>query len=347
MAMQGFPLAWAERHCLTAVAQGLSLDELFEQALIRPRFGDSRDRISAPQLTLLYYNANLATDDESRRNGRGRVPVGLGAIAIRAMFGCLTLESGLEAIVRLYDLVGSSIRMKLLVDHDEARFVAYCSDAATGADPVSLEDAYVGFLFMCCSHFVGRPLRLLSVDTPDPTHMNLGGVHWATRSPVRVCELSALRFPKALLQAPRAPDRPKALFTGIFDDWLDFVEGGPTPPPLLESPLEALQVGRLAAAAGVSSATLRRRMDRLDGGFRRVREGALVSAGLSLLVNTADSVESIAAQIGYSDARSFRRFIKSATGRTPLEWRDDSAAFIRADPAVRERIREFALAMSN
>lgn len=344
--LQGFPLSWARRHCATAVAEGMSLDGLYASALVTPRFDDARDRISAPQLTLLYYHANLSTEDEARRIGRGRLPVGLGALATRALFGCVTLESGLGALSRLYELSAASIRVRLTTEGDEAVLAVNCDDARPGGDPVSLEDAYLSYFFMCVSYFLGRPLRPMWIETADPGHMNLDAAHWATRAPVRLGRVSAIHFPKALLAARRAPDRSDELFSGLFEDWLAFVEPPQAPPAGGQASLEALSVGRLAASAGVSPATLRRRLDRQAGGFRRLREEALVEAGVSLLLRTPDSVEAVAAQLGYSDARSFRRFIKAATGRTPFEWRQAELAPARPDPAVRERIRAFARSMN-
>jgi len=346
MTLQGFPLSWARRHCATAIAEGLSLDGLFDSALITPRFDDDRDHISAPQLTLLYYHANLSTEDEARRNGRGRLPVGLGALAVRALFGCATLESGLGALSRLYELAAATIQIRLTTEGDEAVLAAHCDAGRSGTDPTSLEDAYLSFFFMCVSYFIGRPLRPLWIETPDPTHMNLGASHWATRAPVRLGRVSAMRFPKALLALRQAPDRSDDLFCGLFDDWLAFIERPEAGPAMWRPSLDDLSVGRLAASAGVSPATLRRRLDRLEGGFRRLREDTLVEAGLSLLLETGDSVEAVAAQLGYSDARSFRRFIKAATGRTPLEWRQQSLALVRPDPEVRQRIRAFAKTLS-
>jgi len=59
-----------------------------------------------------------------------------------------------------------------------------------------------------------------------------------------------------------------------------------------------------------------------------------------LLRETDDSVEAIGAELGYSDGRSFRRFLKTATGRTPHELRrsvlTDSP---QVDHQVRQRLR--------
>ncbi len=345
--IHSIPLSWARRHCAKAVAEGVSLDHLFDMALIEPRFGDDRDRISSAQLALFYYHANLSTDDEARRNSRGRIPVGLGMVAIRAMFGCSTLESAIGTIAHLYDLASTTMKVRLIIDYDEAILAVHCEDGQSGSDSSSLEDAYLSFLFMCISHFIGKILPLTVVETRDPTHMNLGQAHWAAGAPVRLGRLSAFRFPKSVLLASRVATDADELFCDIFREWLAFVEPGTVPMIAPKYSLGDFRVRQLAQAAGVSGATLRRRMDQFDGGLRQTRERALVSTGLDLLLNTADSVDSVAARIGYSDARSFRRFIKSATGKTPLEWRTQhgTAGILKPNPAVHRRIQEFAKSM--
>jgi len=42
---------------------------------------------------------------------------------------------------------------------------------------------------------------------------------------------------------------------------------------------------------------------------------------LTLLRGSLRSVEAVAIELGYADARSFRRFIKGATGMTPEDLR--------------------------
>src|SRR5262249_44458965 len=95
----------------------------------------------------------------------------------------------------------------------------------------------------------------------------------------------------------------------------------------------------------VSPSTLRRKMARTQGGFRRVRQRLVVDASLQLLRGTSRSVEAIAAELGYSDARSFRRFIKGATGMTPEVVRADRSAAVPSAALVRERIKAAALSM--
>jgi len=109
-----------------------------------------------------------------------------------------------------------------------------------------------------------------------------------------------------------------------------------------------LRVKDMAREAGVSPSTLRRRMQRDHGGFRAARQQAIVQSGLAMLRNDRDSVDAVAVQLGYSDARSFRRFIKKATGRTPEEIRSGAelAAWSVPNQLVHQRIDLLAERMS-
>ena len=345
--IHSIPLSWARRHCANAVAEGVCLDYLFEQALISPRFGDDRDRISSAQLALLYYHANISTEDEARRNSRAAIPIGFGTLAVRTLFGCSTLEAAIGAVIHLYEMASSAMKVRLRVEHEEASLIVHCEGGRTGADTMSLEDSYLSFLFMCINHFLGRRLPLIDMVTRDPAHMNLGSAHWATGAVVRLGGVSAMRFPRAMLASPRVSSGQDNMFWDIFRPWLDFVEGRAIADFGPDFSRDAWRVDVQAEAAGVSAATYRRRMDQSEGGFRQTRAAAIVAASLPMLLNTRDSIDSVAVRLGYSDARSFRRFIKASTGKTPLEWRGDEIGgdIVRPDPAVRIRVEAFARQM--
>ena len=71
------------------------------------------------------------------------------------------------------------------------------------------------------------------------------------------------------------------------------------------------------------------------------RRRALTEAAVKLLRDTDCSVDAIGAELGYSDARSFRRFLKAATGKTPQEHRRTVfGEGLQVDEAVRQRLRE-------
>jgi methylphosphotriester-DNA--protein-cysteine methyltransferase len=66
------------------------------------------------------------------------------------------------------------------------------------------------------------------------------------------------------------------------------------------------------------------------------------------LADESRSVRWIASQLGYADVRSYRRFIKGATGLTPDQLRAESRAAAMEDlqPKVAAAIKDIAVRLS-
>jgi len=64
------------------------------------------------------------------------------------------------------------------------------------------------------------------------------------------------------------------------------------------------------------------------------------------LRSSSRSTEAIAAELGYADSRSFRRFMKSATGKTPEALRVEPSRTAPPTRLLRERLRAAALLIS-
>jgi AraC-like DNA-binding protein len=107
-----------------------------------------------------------------------------------------------------------------------------------------------------------------------------------------------------------------------------------------------LHLDDFAERACRSASKIRRRL-RGDGGFRRSRSHALAAAAVRKLRYSDDSVDSIAAELGYSDARSLRRFLKTATGATPQQIRASGVVADSDDTEVRRRLQAIGLAMAS
>lgn len=87
-----------------------------------------------------------------------------------------------------------------------------------------------------------------------------------------------------------------------------------------EPPLPDL--GAIAAGLHISERTLTRRLKREGTNFREIRNRVLRSWAIEYLTNTGDSVESIAAALGYQDAANFRRAFRGWVNCSPGEYRD-------------------------
>ena len=84
---------------------------------------------------------------------------------------------------------------------------------------------------------------------------------------------------------------------------------------------EKIAFADIVKASGKSANTIRHRLQTRSGGFRETRRRTLVQAATDRLRSSDASVEVIAEEYGFSDARSFRRFLKNATGLTPKQVR--------------------------
>lgn len=136
-----------------------------------------------------------------------------------------------------------------------------------------------------------------------------------------------------------------------FRAWLAFVEQGyaASCPVTVEANASTLRLQDMAKQAKVSVSTLRRRLEQTQGGFRLARRRALADVAVGLLRDNQYSVESIAEQLGYADARSFRRFLKGATGRTPQDFRGDDMTVdsrLIMSSNIHDRIRGLASVLS-
>lgn len=78
----------------------------------------------------------------------------------------------------------------------------------------------------------------------------------------------------------------------------------------------------IAARLHLSERTLNRRLQSEGTSFRDLRGGVLDDWAKRHLAQTGDSIESIAATLGYQDAANFRRAFRNRSGMTPVQYRD-------------------------
>jgi AraC-like DNA-binding protein len=345
MERRDIPLTWALERGIGAVAQGIPMETLFRESLIVPRFGDDRDRVSFPQLGLMFLNMVVGTDDEACGLGRKRIPLGHSALSIRVMLGCETLERAISALVRLHDR-SMPLQVALVANREDAQLIVQCrNDFADDHAPL-IEEMFMNTLFMAVSHFIGRPLPVKAMQTRNAKHVSLGSRHYSMFAPVTFSPVSALRFPRQLLSLKRVGEGSDEIFWTTVRQWFAFIDEALINYRAATPKITDLKVEVVARRHRVSSATLRRRASRSDGGFRHARSRLIIAASADLLRDPSNTVDAIAADFGYADARSFRRFFKHATGKTPSEFRSQAMLEPTSGVRVRERIEALAVRLS-
>jgi AraC-like DNA-binding protein len=321
---QQIPLSWACRQAARAVSNGVCLDEVFDRSLISPKFGDDRDRISSLQMTLFQAVLVQQTNDSTHMMLRHRLEPDTGPLAFRILFGSTNLEDGLNAVSRFYQMASRCLQIKLATDGPYA-FLAICADENSDAGCLQ-EDIQLIYFFLGLSSYLQQPLPVSWLVTRDAQHINLGARHYAIGCPVRLGGTAGFAFPRELLSCRPPRSNVNEFFWHPLHTALRLTE--------LEDPATLsdgasnldLRVQKLAAEEDIAPSTYRRRMAQTGQNFRAYRERMLLQAAMALLRNQHWCIEAVAAELGYADARSFRRFIKRATGRTPSDIRNEAAA---------------------
>lgn len=322
---EGIPLTWVARHCEGAVRQGLAAEQLLGDAQIAPALlADPAGgaQIGPGQYMLFSMNTAWRVGDALRGMGRDALRIGQATQGIRVMLGCATLEGGLRAAERYFSQTTRSAAMRIDAEGDWACVNIVSEGPIESAGIV--DDMALAWLFMCASRFLGRALPVAEVRVRDPRHFNLGGPHWAVKAPVRLGTGAALLFPKTLLAARRGGAASDDALWPCINAWLRFV-GNDAP-----------------GASAIVQATPSHAPART--GRRAERQRLLADRGLQLLRESSDCVDAVASELGYSDARSFRRFMKASTGLTPQQIRQRGGT--QAAPAdLAQRMQKLAMLM--
>lgn len=349
MRFGGIPFDWVERHAAGAVRRGASLEQLLDASVITLRHGDGRDLITPLQHGLLSMNTVVSAGDSAHALARRRISPLYPDIGLRVFLGSSTLEGALQAIARLYVSEASPLQIHLRTEGDVATLSVH-TDAGDPGEAAILEEIYLVWMFMHLLRYLGRAPPLGAMTLRDPCHFNLGRPHWGIGALVRHGETTTLAFPKRLLAETASSPATDNPHWECHSLWAAYLQDGPVGGAIdaFVRRGDFVRFGDLARHDGVSPNTLRRRLYVAQGGFRQMRQSTLVDAALHRLRTSDDSVDAIGVELGYSDGRSFRRFLKSATGLTPQDVRDGvQACEVGVDALVLSRVKILSETLSS
>jgi AraC-like DNA-binding protein len=273
------------------------------------------------QHSLLCLNTALAVEDATHGLARSGLDTCYPAVGLRMAVGCANLEGALISLSRLYGRASRAVGIQLTTDHEEA-ILSVHMDAADEADVAFLEENYLGWAFMQVLYFLGRTPPISEVTLRDPHHFCLGMPHWGIPGTVRYGEVTAIRFPRWLLGQPPAARAGVNVMWECHQPWMAlFNRGASTSLASYVSGEGFVRFSDVVRESGKSTSTLRRRLQASGGGFRAARRRALTGVAIERLCQSDQNIEALSSELGYADVRSFRRFIKAATGLTPQQIR--------------------------
>lgn len=332
-------IAMAYERFQGAVSRGLPIAPMFREAFIDP---DSHSHVSFAQLVLLYLISIKETDDKFGGLGRRSFPPSQIILMFRVLMGCNSLERALISLARLHEM-DQPISISLQTNASDAQLCIRCDDAFGGDNAPVIEDIYISTLFGGLSYFLGRRFPATAIRTRNRTFAS-STRHWAIAVPLHYGSVAAIHFDKSLLADRRQGQLIDDIFPAILECWLSHTHGMYTREVTESASIRHLNTKVLCAELGISPATFRRRNSISGDTFRRFREETLVRTSLTLLADDSRSISSIAAELGYADVRSYRRFIKGATGLTPdqLRTNSDAASMRVLEPNVLKSIVNIA-----
>jgi AraC-like DNA-binding protein len=325
-----------------AILQGLSRDTLLRESFIDP---EHHGNVSFAQAGLLYVHTMIEMDDQFIGLGRRAIPTSQLAVLFRVMIGCGTLGSALSSLVQFHAF-GQPVTIGIRTDELVAKLFVNCDDAFAGANAALIEDIYIQSIFGGLSYFLGRPLPATAVSTRNRNNPAIGVRHYSMLTPLRLDTVAAIQFPASMLSEHRQGEPTDDLYWKVCENWLGMATATCVRASCVS--IRQLNTKALCTELRISPATFRRRNSVNGGSFRRFREETLVEASLALLTDDSRSISSIAAALGYADARSYRRFIKGATGLTPdqLRAKRDAATMRAFEPKVVARIKDLTTRLS-
>ncbi|WP_426179144.1 helix-turn-helix domain-containing protein [Rhizorhabdus sp. FW153] len=282
----------------------------------------------------------LQGGDESCHVSLRPLMVGTSDLVQSRLRGCATIGEVMEVLASSYNIIHGHRYNQVQRRGGGISYIIDDADFPYALDP---DDAFVILSLECLLVYVhvliaslappGASVRLRSVRTRGPSgergHLGFLGV---TIRPV--AGVFGLDYDSATGALPAATAgspvlSARTIYGGVADmlDRLDMM----APDSLdivarVERELAAgrFEQGEVAAAMGVSVATLRRRLGESGTAFRDVRSTFLNRQARAALAEGL-SIADVAESLGFSDGRSFARAFRQWNGMAPGDYRDTAS----------------------
>ncbi len=268
--------------------------------------------------------AGMISGDEALRLLPSKIQPGTVALYARALMLGEDLRSALAWAGRFAATISPSVGSQLSEEGDSA--VVTLSLGGPDRQRSALVEDFMLVVYYCLyCHFVGRRIPLRGVTSPMDPHPLAGAMHPMVRCPVTSGSDTCLVFPAACLDWPRRMPMVLDTLPDAFN-WYgarlpfrrpyQYVDAPPDPELLaLEERLYLSCPDDHASASEVRGELAR------SGVRRRPRNQLIAAMAVELLVSTTIPVVEIATMLGYADASSFRRFMRSEVGQAPTDIR--------------------------
>ena len=286
--------------------------------------------ISVGQASELTQELWILTGDELFLLGPP-APLGSFQLVMRSVIHVADLREGLERLVAAGHVLPAMPKLSVEIDGTLCRIEFDASRLDDLDDP----DHFVAELMLALIHRVlgwlaGRriPVRAMHLPWPAPDHAALYETVFGV-SPAFGADRLAFAFDVALLSMPVVRDE-QELVDYLSDQprvWFATRDYGVAVADHIRRILEQGLRGHwptsdeIAARLNVSTQHLRRLLRQRGTSIGQIKQEILRDAAIASLHRGDESVENLAARLGFSEASAFRRAFRRWTGRPPAEFR--------------------------
>lgn len=327
------PVSFVNRTLATTDRRGLDLRPALQLGGITEReLADPNTRLTIEQVAGFMTASWDITDDELLGMGLAPAPRGTFQLLCFAVIHCPDLESVLRRLLGFLPVLPSSTSVAIDFLPDRVRIWFDTSDLPHFDEDASLiSDFGLLVIHRFAAWLTGRRLEPLAVELPhrSPNPVDIVAYHQMFGIPVSfnmatpALEISNKDLTNPIVQneaslqdflrqSPRRLLSVRDYDSGIearLRRVIELTAGGSQPSAV-----------DLASTLAVSEPQLRRLLRQEGTSVNKVRDGVLRDAAIAA-IDAGESIDSISARLGFSEASAFRRAFKRWTGQTPGSFR--------------------------
>lgn len=348
---KALPFGWAGKTAAAAAARGAPILDWLSQANVGGPAGDIHDNtaLSVAEYTLMCVAIINLVDDDLHAVSRTKMPRGTASTGLRIMASARSLRTAIEALSRFYNLIGQGEKIELVTSGPTTQ-VQVTADVSDPSLSATLQEMFAVSLH-CQLSFILDGLLPLSAIVTHGDHPNSNQLHPYLGCPVRPGRKTALVFPTSCLELEPVAKLGDTPVAEAVLHWLKQLDARTLSrfdrrrlKPVSAAVYERLSRRDLSyeecgLELRLPGEELRRALSAEGSGYRSLRHSALLERLRPHLVSGA-SLDDLALELGFSDARSLRRSVRSASGLSVTELRTAVCmADTRDDPLMIGRLK--------
>lgn len=320
------PFGWIGQTAVALGARGIDIEDQLLELGIGAGKGriDDATPLNAGEYMLMCVRVINAVDDEMHGTTRGQMRRGTAALGHKLFGTGATLGQALDFLVRFYGIAGSFCDIRLCREEGLVRLLIN-ADGGRCDLTATIEEMMATHLHMLASHYLGFLLPLTQFVTTSAHHPSLGARHPYLGAPATLGRTTQIAFSASYLdlkskESIHAKDLVDAVMhwltcLGAFEDLELRSKAGDGMSHEVFASLASqdLSFEECCAEIGIGVRDLRAALFAEGVTYRRLRQLALLERARPYLEAQA-TTDDMAFDLGYSDARSLRRALKSATG---------------------------------